>query len=66
MAVCTVTEAAKTDGANIQLWSYWGADCQQWRFIEAESGYYQIVARHSGKVLEVAGSSAANGANVQQ
>jgi hypothetical protein len=31
-----------------------------------QSGTYTLTARHSGKVLEVAGSSTANGANVQQ
>lgn len=31
-----------------------------------KDGYYKIQAMHSGKVLEVAGSSKNNGANVQQ
>ena len=29
-------------------------------------GYYQIINRNSGKVLDVNGASTANGANVQQ
>jgi hypothetical protein len=29
-------------------------------------GYYKLIARHSGKVLNVSGASTADGANVDQ
>src|SRR5262249_53566071 len=32
----------------------------------ADIGYYTLVAKHSGKCLDVAGASTTNGANVQQ
>ncbi|MDQ1304827.1 MAG: hypothetical protein QG671_655 [Actinomycetota bacterium] len=59
------------DGVNVQQW-----DClsdqlnQQWRlsFFTSANGYnwYKIVARHSGKCLDVTGENTGNGANVQQ
>ncbi|ASB48785.1 RICIN domain-containing protein [Alkalitalea saponilacus] len=61
-----VIDYSSADGANVQLWEYWGGTCQQWRFIDVGNGYFQIEARHSGKLLEVAGASLDNGANVQQ
>jgi Ricin-type beta-trefoil lectin domain-like len=55
------------DGANVQQWKCLGAQQtnQLWRIVPV-GRYYQIVAAHSGKCLDVAGERQANGANVQQ
>ncbi|MBN1184725.1 MAG: RICIN domain-containing protein [Bacteroidales bacterium] len=53
-------------GANICIWEYWGGYGQQYRFQNAGSGVWRIIARHSEKCLDVAGASTADGANVQQ
>ncbi|MBC8097394.1 MAG: RICIN domain-containing protein, partial [Akkermansiaceae bacterium] len=45
--------------------TYTGADNQLWKF-EAVGGNSRIVARHSGKALDVQGASTANGAAVGQ
>ncbi|MFZ2756635.1 MAG: RICIN domain-containing protein [Atopobiaceae bacterium] len=39
---------------------------QKWAFSSMGSGYYKVVNLNSGKVLDVAGGSAANGTTVQQ
>ncbi len=69
--VLDVNACSGANGANVQQWAWNGADCQRWRFERvsantiAASGY-KIAAKHSGQVLDVAGCSSANGANVQQ
>ena len=42
------------------------ADNQLWRFTHDEGDYYQIIAKHSGKCLDVTGISLTNGTNVWQ
>ena len=54
------------DGANIVLWSEANAAEQRWSFVHQDKGYYQVMASHSGKCLEVAGGSPSNGATVDQ
>ena len=39
---------------------------QQFILVTADNGHYQIVARHSGSVIEVAGAGTNNGDNIQQ
>lgn len=56
----------ETDGTNINIWDYWGGMAQNWRFIDLGNGYFQAVARHSSKCMNVAGASTADGANVEQ
>ncbi|MBT8224182.1 MAG: RICIN domain-containing protein [Dactylosporangium sp.] len=51
--VVDVYDFATTDGAPIVQWSRNDGYQQQWQFIEADSGYYKIKSRHSGKVLEL-------------
>ena len=58
-------EGATQDGANVHQWDDVGGTNQQWA-IEEVSGGVQLTARHSGRVLEVAGSGTSNGDNVQQ
>jgi hypothetical protein len=47
-----------------------GSDNQRWKFVVVEgtgdSAYYQIIAKHSGKCLDVDGASQAQGARVMQ
>ena len=52
---------ARRTGARVIQWDWWGGDNQQWSI-----GPAPIVARHSGKVLDVAGISIANGARLIQ
>lgn len=39
---------------------------QQWQFQDQGGGYYRLVARHSGKCLDVADASTVNGARLIQ
>ncbi|MER6959899.1 RICIN domain-containing protein [Streptomyces sp. NPDC000618] len=43
-----------------------GTSRQQWRLVQVAGGYYTIVNRNSGKVLDVANRSSAGGAGVLQ
>jgi ricin-type beta-trefoil lectin protein len=43
-----------------------GGTNQQWRLAWVSPGVFEIVARHSGKLLEVSGQSTADGAVVTQ
>jgi RNA polymerase sigma factor (TIGR02999 family) len=43
-----------------------GMATQQWQIIDTDSGYIRIMARHSGKALEVDGGFMVNGTEVQQ
>jgi len=53
------------DGANVQQYSYWGGENQQWNVTDTGSGY-RLENVNSGKVLDVSGQSTDDGANVQQ
>jgi hypothetical protein len=61
-----IANVSTSDGANVQIYSYWGGQNQQFRFQVAGSGRWRIIARHSEKCLDVAGASTSNGANVIQ
>ena len=55
------------DGAQVQQSGCQsGRTDQQWQLRDAGSGYVQLVARHSGKCLDVTGYSTADGARVIQ
>ena len=64
--VLDVAGVSKSDGANVQQWTYNGGANQKWRIEALTTGAYQVVAIHSGKCLDLAGGSLADGANVQQ
>jgi alpha-L-fucosidase 2 len=51
-------------GALLHQWSSTGGSNQQFDFLDSGSGYYRVRARHSGLVLQVAGSS--SGADIAQ
>ena len=50
-------DQALQSGTLIQQWGYLGGENQQWRLTPTDSGYFQIVNRQSGKVLDVIGGS---------
>ncbi|MCH7232392.1 pectinesterase family protein [Glycomyces sp. L485] len=53
-------------GAELKQWGQSGGEHQQFRFVDAGSGYYRIQARHSGQVLDVWEWNADNGATIVQ
>jgi pectin methylesterase-like acyl-CoA thioesterase len=64
--VMGVRAASTASGAELVQWASNGSQDQQFRFVDAGSGYYKIQVRHSGLVLDVAGASRDDGATVQQ
>lgn len=64
--VMDIASASTEPGADLTQYTSTGGANQQFRFIDAGSGYYQIQARHSGLVLDVSGQSSANGADIIQ
>jgi len=54
------------NGANIQLYKKNGSEAQLFKIVKSEvSGYYYIVNKGSGKVLDIQGGGTASGTNVQ-
>ena len=64
--VLDVHKASKGNGANIQLYNYYGVKSQQFVLKKQENGQYVITNVNSGKALDVKSASKASGANVQQ
>ncbi|MFG3338959.1 RICIN domain-containing protein [Glycomyces sp. NPDC048151] len=64
--VLDVLNASTATGAQIIQYNNTGGTHQQFRFIDAGSGYYRIQARHSNQVLDVWEWNAANGATIAQ
>ncbi|MBN2274673.1 MAG: family 43 glycosylhydrolase [Bacteroidales bacterium] len=61
-----VTNCSGSNNANIQLWSWLNNNCQKWQLVDKGGGYYQIRSVASGKCLDVASRSTADGANIIQ
>jgi arabinan endo-1,5-alpha-L-arabinosidase len=59
-----INGASTADGAGLVQWARLSQSNQQFQFVDAGGGYYRIRARHSGKVIEVAGAQ--DGANTYQ
>ncbi|HET6899695.1 MAG TPA: thaumatin family protein [Vicinamibacteria bacterium] len=59
---------ATGNGAKIQLWGVGtpAGTNQQWRPVALGNGFFRLVARHSGRCLDVPGQSTANGTQLQQ
>jgi glucosylceramidase len=57
---------ATGNGTQIQLWAYVGGSNQQWQPVALGNGYYELVARNSGKCLDVTGGSSGDGVRLQQ
>jgi hypothetical protein len=58
--------SATADGVKIQLWAYGGGTNQQFQPIAETGGTYHLVARHSGKCLDVPSASTVDGTQLQQ
>ena len=56
-----VADFSKENGALVQLYEYKGQRNQQFILYDCGEGYYQLVDRNSGKVVETPGSSENNG-----
>ncbi|SPF06528.1 family 43 glycosylhydrolase [Streptomyces sp. MA5143a] len=54
------------DGVKIGQYTSNGRPWQQWRFVDAGSGYFQIESLNSGKCLDVSAASTADGAGIIQ
>ena len=52
------------NGTNIQQWPWLNNTAQKWTFASTGDGYYEIKNVNSGKLMEVAGLSRAEGGNV--
>lgn len=64
---CLDVRGDSTDaGANIQQWSCTGDTNQQWLFIAAGDGSYEVQSVNSGMSLNVYGNSSSNGAPIIQ
>ncbi|MFC0713120.1 RICIN domain-containing protein [Cellulomonas biazotea] len=61
-----VANWSTADGANVQQWTRNDLAIQQWRFLDAGSGWYRLQNRHSGKVLDLWGWSTADGGEFRQ
>jgi pectate lyase len=59
-----VYNLATNDGAPIVQWARNDGNQQQWQFVDAGGGYYQLRSRLSGKALQIA--SAQDGAQLTQ
>jgi hypothetical protein len=57
---------ATANAAKIQLWAWAGGTNQQWLPVSEGNGYYHLVARHSGRCLDVPGASGADSVQLQQ
>lgn len=55
-----VVDFSKDNGAQVQLYDYLGNNHQQFILYDCGEGYYQLVARNSGKVVEIPQSSKGN------
>ncbi len=56
---------ARSDGTKVQLWGYGGGSNQEWEAVPAGNGYYNLIARNSGKCLDLPGGSTSNGVQSQ-
>jgi len=57
---------ANNDGAGAQQYQCHDGENQQWIIADGGTGSLRIIARHSGKVLDVAGEETADGTHVNQ
>jgi aryl-phospho-beta-D-glucosidase BglC (GH1 family) len=60
-----VTAAGRTNGTNVEQWSYLAGENQKWIVTHLGNNQYSIVGAQSGKALDVSGYGTANGTNVQ-
>lgn len=63
---CIDRTDVNTDGAILQQWDNVNSDNLMWQFQAADSGYYNIVSKKSGKLICVVGGGTANGVLLHQ
>ena len=61
-----IASSSKTDGANVNLYTYSNTAAKRFRFLYSGGGYYRIMNVNSGLVLTVKGNTKTNGANIIQ
>ena len=59
-----VSGCSTANGANVDIWPYWGGNCQQWTATQLGNGQYKIIGVGSGKSLDISNCSTACGAQV--
>jgi len=64
--VWDVSGVSTADGALVQLYTYGGGNNQQWQPVSLGNGNYRLVARHSGKCLDIPNSSTTDGVQLTQ
>lgn len=64
--VIDVSGVSTADGAKLNLWTYGGGNNQQWLPVAEAGGYYHLVARHSGKCMDLPSGSTADSVQLQQ
>jgi hypothetical protein len=60
-----VSGGGRTDGTNVQQWTYLSGENQKWMLTHLGNNVYSIVSAQSGKALDVSGFGTGNGTNVQ-
>jgi Ricin-type beta-trefoil lectin domain-like len=63
--VFDVDGVSTADGALIHLWAYGGGANQQWLPQSLGGNNYRLLARHSGKCIDVPNSSTADSVQLQ-
>lgn len=61
-----IASSSKTDGANVNLYTYSGTNAQKFQLLYSGGGYYRLANVNSGLVLTVKGNVSTDGANVIQ
>jgi hypothetical protein len=61
----TASNGATSNGTPLVQWTYGGGDEQKWTFTHQSDGQYKVTGVASGRVMDVAGVSTANGAAIQ-
>lgn len=56
-----VAGCATAPASPIQLWDYWGGNCQRWNMTYSGDGYWAFGGRGSDLALDVSGCGTANG-----
>lgn len=64
--VLDVANGSRTNGANIQLYSWNSTDAQIWHVSHDDKGYVTLTNVNSGKVLDLRGGATNTSTNIQQ
>jgi len=54
------------DGAAVVQYPFWGGANEIWQVNSTSDGYYSFASVHSGKCLNISGSSGSDGARMEQ